>query len=95
MRNSTFGCAICSAMMCEPQRVQKRRNLPGEDSNAASSSPRTHRNAARGTGITLENAEPCVLRQVWQWQCTKGAGSASTSYATAPHRQLPVSMLFP
>src|SRR5204863_6226303 len=29
-RSSTTCCATRSAMMCEPQRLQKRRNLPGE-----------------------------------------------------------------
>jgi hypothetical protein len=66
--------------MCEPHLEQKRRNFPGDDSkDDRKASPLTHRKAARGTGITLENAEPCVLRQVWQWQWTYGPASASTS----------------
>ena len=79
-RSSTTGCATRSAIRCEPHRVQKRRNLPGEDSNAPSSSlPRVQRNFSRGTAVTDEKAAPCVLRQVWQWQCTMRSSGASAS----------------
>ena len=48
-----------------PHREQKRRTLPGEDSNADSNaSPRVQRNASRGTGDRLEKAAPWALRQV-------------------------------
>ena len=51
------GCATRSAMRCEPQRVQKRRNLPGDNSTAPSrSSPRIQRNVSRGTAVTEEKA---------------------------------------
>src|SRR5262245_1534143 len=80
--------------MCEPHWLQKYLTLPGDASNPLRrSSPLTQRSRSRGTLGTVENAEPWVLRQVWQWQCTIVPGSASTSYATFPHRQLPVSMM--
>lgn len=55
----TVGRLVRSAKRCEPHREQKRRNLPGDDSNAASSSwPRIHRNFSRGTLAIEENADP-------------------------------------
>src|SRR5215218_10075773 len=66
-RSITVGWPVRSATICEPQREQNFRNFPGEDSNEFnSSSPRTKRKRSRGTPVRLENAEPCVLRQVWQ-----------------------------
>jgi hypothetical protein len=60
--------------------VQNRRSFPGDDSKLDnSSSPRSQRKAARGTGMTVENAAPWVLRQVVQWQWTIGPAGASTS----------------
>ena len=61
-RSSTTGWATRSAMMCEPHWVQKRRNLPGEDSKAPSrSAPRGpaeffarhggHRREGRAVGL--------------------------------------------
>jgi hypothetical protein len=38
-----------------------------------------------------EKAEPCAFLHVRQWQCTIGPAGASTSYATLPHMQLPMS----
>ena len=58
-----------SATTCDPHCVQKYLVLPGEESNPLSRpSPRVQRNRSRGTLVTVENAEPCALRQVAQWQ---------------------------
>jgi len=66
--------------MCDPHCGQKYRVLPGEDSKPLSRlSHLIQRNRSRGTLVTVEKAEPWVLRHVAQWQCTIGPGSASTS----------------
>src|SRR5262249_47537678 len=58
-----------AATICEPHWGQKYRVLPGEDSNPFSRlSPLVQRNRSRGTLVTVEKAEPCVFRQVRQWQ---------------------------
>src|SRR5215472_7501427 len=62
-RKRTFCWFTRSAIMCEPHREQKRRNLPGDDSyDLSRSSPLIHRNDWRGTGITLENADARLTR---------------------------------
>src|SRR5262249_41076896 len=77
-RSSRTGGGMRWARMGEPQREQKRRNLPGEDSMAPSCcSPRSQRNFSRGTAVTEEKAVPWVLRQVRQWQCTMRSRGAS------------------
>lgn len=51
-RSSTFGWFGRSATICEPHLVQNRRSFPGDDSKLDnSSSPRSQRKAARGTGV--------------------------------------------
>ena len=58
-----------SATICEPHLMQNRRSLPCDDSKLDnSSSRRSQRKDCRGTGMTVENAAPWVLRQVEQWQ---------------------------
>lgn len=80
MRSSTVSLLSRAATMCDPHREQKYRVLPGEDSKPFSkSSPLVQRKRSRGTLVTVEKAEPCVLRQGRQWQCTIGPGLASTS----------------
>ena len=68
-----------SVINCEPHRVQKIRNFPGEDSNLpSSSSPLVHENLSRGTPASEEKAAPCALRQDSQWQWRIGPSGAST-----------------
>jgi hypothetical protein len=56
-----------AATICEPHWLQKYRVLPGEDSKPLSrSSPLIQLKRSRGTLVTVENADPCVLRQVRQ-----------------------------
>jgi hypothetical protein len=55
--------------MGEPQREQKARSLPGDDSYSRSvSAPASRRKRARSTGALAACAEPLALRQLLQWQ---------------------------
>jgi hypothetical protein len=77
----------------EPQRPQKTRWYPGEDSHCFSnSSPATKWNDDAGIVAPDENAEPDILRHKLQWQFVILGISPSISYFTPPQRQEPLSM---
>jgi hypothetical protein len=56
-------------MIGEPQRPQKQRKFPGDDSHSLmNSAPETNRNEAAGIVAPVEKADPEALRQRLQWQ---------------------------
>ena len=57
--------------MGEPQRAQKQRSLPGEDSySARRSRPATSRKCSARTDALVANAVPLARRHCEQWQQT-------------------------
>ena len=95
-RSRTTGCAVRSAMRCEPHRVQKRRNLPGEDSKAPSSSrPRTQRNfSARhgrhrreGRAMGLAAGLAMAMHDALE-RCVGLVGDAAAQAASGQHGRL-------
>src|SRR4029079_13326527 len=69
IRNRMVPLPSRSATICEPHCEQKYRVLPGEESKPLSRlSPLIQRKRSRGTLVTVEKADPCVFRQVRQWQ---------------------------
>lgn len=79
-RRMTCGCPTHSAIRCVPQREQKCRSLPGDDSNEASAvSPCNQRKSARSTRAVEANAAACAFRQVRQWQWPIAVASCVTS----------------
>ena len=78
------------ATRCDPHTEQKRRRLPGEDSNDDSRSrPLSHLKRSRLTRAVEVKAAALDFLHVRQWQCPIGPSSWSISYRTVPQRQLP------
>jgi hypothetical protein len=64
----------------EPQRPQKQRRFPGDDSHSLSKSPpEVKRNAAAETDALVAKEAPDDLRHWLQWQLVIGPTSPSTS----------------
>src|SRR5262245_27618037 len=76
----------------EPQRGQKQRKKPGDDSKRATS-PLCEKLALR-TAAYVAYAEPWALRQREQWQWEDSVSGGSALHRTAPDRQPPF-MRFP
>src|SRR4029453_6374961 len=66
------------------------RVLPVEDSKPLSrASPLIQRKRSRGTLVTVEKADPCVLRQGRPWERTIGPGAGFTSEGHSSHTSVP------
>jgi hypothetical protein len=90
------GCASLRLRIGEPQRPQKHRRFPGEDSHSfISSSPATNRNEGAGIVAPVPNAAPDAFRHWPQWQLLTDVSSPSISYRIPPQRQEPLSIYPP
>ena len=87
------GCASLRLRIGEPQRPQKHRRFPGEDSHSFSSSaPATNRNEAAGIVAPVPKDAPDAFRHWPQWQLLIELIPASISYRTPPQRHEPLSI---
>src|SRR5215471_17690292 len=89
-RNSLPCHGLVSSGTGDPQRWQKARERPGDDSKCDTwSRPRMNRKLAASHITSVENAAPFALRQREQWQWDMKSKSPVVSHATSPQRQLP------
>ena len=70
---TSSGLAAIRLIRGEPQRVQKQRNWPGDDSNLPTrDSPSTKRKSLVGTDAFVAKEAPEAFRHWPQWQWTLG-----------------------
>lgn len=87
----TSGRFVLRMNSWEPHFGQKHLRRFGEDSySEIASAPRVMRKAGVGTTVLVENAAPCALRHIEQWQCSANVKGAAISKRMAQQRQLPV-----